>query len=276
MNGGNNFGLPSPVETGLADVVSSTWVNRVSELRESFSSAQPFPLVVMDGFLTPTVAEGLEREFPTIDAMPRSRDYIFGNKRELSSLEESGTNGRAFHRAITSDSFQSFLLELTGWDLVVDPAFHGGGFHQGQSGSFLDMHLDFNVHPDHRDWLRTLNLLIYLNRDWRDEWGGHLLVKSRLDEEPRSIAPLFNRAVLMLTGDRTYHGYRRVELPSGVTRKSVATYAYRIVDPISVSERTTQWVPEGGGLVKGFVAHYYNRLVQTKNKLFGNATARNR
>ena len=40
------------------------------------------------------------------------------------------------------------------------------------------MHVDFNIHPEHPEWLRTLNILVYLTKDWDPEWGGQLLLKS--------------------------------------------------------------------------------------------------
>jgi hypothetical protein len=207
--------------------------------------------------------------------MPKSRDYVFSDKRELSSIELQGPAGARFHAAMTSPEFASFLADLTGWELFIDPAFHGGGFHQGGDGSYLDMHTDFNLHPLHPSWQRTLNLLLYLNRDWQDGWGGHLLVKAAPPDEPRAIAPLFNRMVIMLTDDRTYHGYRKMSLPPGVARKSVASYAYRLNEG-AVAARTTAWVPEGAGTAKKLLARNYDRLARVKNRLFGSGTARNR
>jgi hypothetical protein len=201
---------------------------------------------------------------------------VFGNKRELSSVESSGPAGRMFYQGVTSPAFADFLRDLTGWDLIVDPAFHGGGFHQGGDGSYLDMHVDFNIHPLHPTWLRTLNILVYLNTSWSDEWGGQLLVRSDVREEPVAIAPKFNRAVVMLTSDTTYHGYRKMTLPPGVTRKSLATYAYRVIGPESVRARTTGWVPEDAGFTKRLLAKHYDRLVRIKNRVMGSGTARNR
>src|SRR5262249_56627219 len=103
---------------------------------------------------------------------------------------------------------------------------HGGGFHQGGDGSFLDTHVDFNIHPRHEDWLRVLNILLYLNKDWPPEYGGDLLVRRNPADEPRSIAPVFNRCVIMLTSDDTYHGYRKMTLPPGETRQAIAADAY--------------------------------------------------
>ena len=65
-----------------------------------------------------------------------------------------------------SDEFAGIVGTITGRKLFVDPAFHGGGFHQGGDGSLLDTHVDFNIHPKHDDWLRVLNLLLYMNKDW--------------------------------------------------------------------------------------------------------------
>ncbi len=53
-----------------------------------------------------------------------------------------------------------------------NPHFVGGGLHQIEKGGFLKVHVDFNKHKKmHLD--RRLNLLIYLNKDWQEEYGGH-------------------------------------------------------------------------------------------------------
>src|SRR4051794_11436993 len=165
----------------LNGVISSQWATNMQESRDAFVSASPFPLVVLDEFLEPSFAEQLLQDFPSIEDMPRSRDYMFGDKHELSGLDEGGAAARRYFEVVTSKPFEDFLQDLTGVELFIDPNFFGGGFHQGGDGSFLDMHVDFNIHPEHADWLRTLNVLIYLNKDWDPEWGGQLLVKSSLE-----------------------------------------------------------------------------------------------
>jgi Rps23 Pro-64 3,4-dihydroxylase Tpa1-like proline 4-hydroxylase len=119
-------------------------------------------------------------------------------------------------------------------------------------------------------------VLLYLNKDWQDHFGGQLLVKASVDETPVQIPPLFNRCVIMLTDDHTYHGYRRMSLPYGVTRKSIAAYGYRHIDVGYVTPHTTGWAPEQAGPAKRFLARYYDRAVRTKNRYFGSRTAGNR
>jgi hypothetical protein len=252
------------------------WINRAEELSTEFRSASPFPLLVIDDFLDTAVAEALLNEFPAPDAMPKSRDYVFGDKHELSSVAEQGPTSKAFYDALMGDQFKQFISTLTGKDLFVDPAFHGGGFHQSGDGGFLDTHVDFNMHPLHSDWLRTLNVLLYLNKDWKPEYDGRLLIKNGPDGETRAIEPLFNRGLIMVTDDRTFHGFKKMSLPAGVTRKSIATYAYELVPEGSVTARTTGWSPEKAGLMKRTFARHYDRAVKVKTTLFGSATAKNR
>lgn len=252
------------------------WIERAADLRADFEQAHPFPHLVLDGFLDDAFAHEVLAEFPGVDEMPKSRDYVFGDKRELSSVEARGPACRRLYDALTGPEFAEALRLIHGKELFVDPAFHGGGFHQGSDGSFLDMHVDFNVHPLHEDWLRTINILIYMSEDWLPEYGGELLVTTDPSIPTTPIRPQFNRGLLMVTNDRTYHGYEKMSLPPGITRKSIATYAYEHIQVGSVHARTTGWAPAQGGVGKKLFAKYYDPMVKVKTKLLGSATSRNR
>ncbi|MBV8980218.1 MAG: 2OG-Fe(II) oxygenase [Acidimicrobiia bacterium] len=256
--------------------VFGAWVDDTASLVEHFRTAKPFPLVVIDGFLRDDLADAILGEFPALEDMPKSRDYVFADKHEFSDLDRFGPAGAKLSAAFLSDEFAAFLSELTGERIFVDPDYHGGGFHQSGDGGYLDMHVDFNVHPLHRDWLRMLNVLVYLNRDWRPEYAGELLIKNSPHAEPRAISPDFNRAVIMVTNESTYHGFHRMSLPDGVTRKSVAAYGYRSIEPDEVDVRTTQWRPEAAGLSKKMLARNYDTIVRVKNRWFGSGTSKHR
>jgi 2OG-Fe(II) oxygenase superfamily len=251
----------------LAETVLGAWTRKRCELSGEFAAADPFPLVVLDGFVGDDVAEGLLREFPPITGMARSHDYVFGDKRESAALAGRGPTSKLFHDTLLSPEFAEILSGIAGRNLFVDPSFHGGGFHQGGDGSFLDTHVDFNIHPHHDDWLRVLNVLLYLNRDWPPDYGGDLLVRRDPAQQPRSIAPIFNRGVIMLTSGDTFHGYRRMSLPPGVTRKSIAAYAYELVPAGSLRTRTTSWAPEEAGMIKRSLARHWTGLAATKDRL---------
>ncbi|HWW61291.1 MAG TPA: 2OG-Fe(II) oxygenase, partial [Thermoanaerobaculia bacterium] len=140
---------------------------------------------------------------------------------------------RAFLDAMNGFEMLLWLEALTGIDgLIPDPYFGGGGLHQIEPGGFLKVHADFNVHPKLK-LDRRLNMLIYLNHDWREEWGGHLEL---WDAEAcrKKILPAFNRTVIFSTTDSSFHGHPHpLTAPPNRTRKSVSLYYYTAGRPES-------------------------------------------
>ncbi len=77
--------------------------------------------------------------------------------------------------------------------LLHDPALVGGGLHQILPGGFLDVHTDYNFHPQTK-LHRRLNLLLYMNKDWKREYEGYLeLWDMDAKKQIEDIAPAFNR-----------------------------------------------------------------------------------
>jgi hypothetical protein len=68
-----------------------------------------------------------------------------------------------------------------------------------------------------------VNLIVYMNPNWKEEWGGHLnLWEGTLDGMTRPaarIAPHFNTAALFRTSDNSWHG-----MPDPVRLRSVRSH----------------------------------------------------
>jgi len=243
-----------------------------------FAAGNPIPLLVLDNFLPENFAANLLAEIQINTDFQRSNDYIFAkNKFESPKIEALGQHGSALKTFLLSPAFAESLSLMYGKRLLVDPDFIGGGLHRGGEGSFLDMHTDFNLHPRQRTWIRELNILLYLNKEWRPEYGGSLDLRNSQDNRIGSIEPIFNRLVLMLTKDHTFHGYKPIAFPEGTYRTSIATYAYSVASSAQEIENlrtTTTWAPENGSPVKRLIAHFTPALVTLKQRLLGSATAR--
>ena len=199
-------------------------------LREQYEDADPFPHIVLDGLFEADDLERVLAEFPTPEQM-RWRRFESPLEKKLGYYHEDSaisSNVRAFLDAMNGFEMLLWLEAVTGMDgLIPDPYFGGGGLHQIEPGGFLKIHADFNVHPKLKID-RRLNMLVYLNKDWREEWGGHLeLWTPDMSECRKRIAPLFNRTVIFSTTDTSYHGHPHpLTSPVGVTRKSVSLYYY--------------------------------------------------
>jgi hypothetical protein len=129
---------------------------------------------------------------------------------------------------LNSITFLEFLSAVTGIpNLISDPSFEGGGLHQIVRGGKLGIHADFNRHRNY-GLDRRLNLLLYLNKDWREEYGGHLQLWDRdMTACGAKVLPLFNRVMIFGTTDFTYHGHPDpLQCPEGMTRKSLALYYF--------------------------------------------------
>ena len=128
---------------------------------------------------------------------------------------------------VQSDRFLGFLESLFEIEkLYPDPHLKGGGLHETVNGGFLEVHTDFN--QGLRNKHRAVNLLLFLNPVWKEEWGGCLeLWDSNPLKKARTILPLMNRAVIFRASEDSYHGHPvPLNVPKGVTRKSIAVYYY--------------------------------------------------
>jgi len=194
-----------------------------------YQDARPFPHIVLDDFFDPSLLTLVLEEFP----QPGQISWKgFNNEYEVklfcSADETFGPVTRLLMYHLNSITFLDFLSALTGIpDLIPDPTFNGGGMHQIERGGKLAIHADFNRHGRlHID--RRLNLLLYLNKDWRAEYGGDFELWDRdMTACVKKVAPLFNRMVVFSTTDFSYHGHPdELRYPRERSRKSLALYYY--------------------------------------------------
>lgn len=212
---------------------------------EAYSQAKPFPHIIINDFLPENLLENILNEFPKVDAIDW-QNFDNTSEKKLASKHElqMGDTTRLLLYQLNSSVFINFLESLTGIDgIISDPHFEGGGLHQIKRGGYLKMHVDFNRHNKLR-LDRRLNLLIYLNKNWKEEYGGHLELWDRdMTRCEKKILPIFNRCVIFSTTDFSYHGHPEpLTCPEGQTRKSLALYYYsngRPVEETSNSSHST-------------------------------------
>jgi hypothetical protein len=194
-----------------------------------YAAATPFPHIVLDDVFDPAVLDGVLEEFPGARDIEWI-DFKSQHDLKLASRDEKqlGVVTRCFIHALNSSVFVSFLEALTGIEgLIPDPHLEGGGLHQILPGGYLKIHADFNRY-DRLRLDRRLNVLLYLNKDWSEEWGGHLeLWSTDMKACVHKVAPAFNRMVVFSTTDTAFHGHPEpLRCPAERSRRSIALYYY--------------------------------------------------
>lgn len=197
--------------------------------KEAYVNADPFPNAYFDNFFDPVMLKEVLNEFPDLTKQPDLKFHDV-NQVKLASKGEYrfGPKTKEFMHYLNSQPFLEFLTELTGIEnLIPDPFYDGGGCHQIQPGGMLKIHADFNKHPKTK-LDRRLNVLVYLNEDWKEEYGGHFeLWDTEMKGSRKKILPLFNRMAIFSTTSNSYHGHPNpLTCPPDRTRKSLALYYY--------------------------------------------------
>lgn len=190
----------------------------------TFQSAQPFPHVVIDDFIPAPMVRAINAEWPQ-DPW-RNHHHEYSAKRACADYRAFGAATRKLLDWL-NDGFVFQLKGHTGIDgLVADVKLAGGGLHETLTGGFLGIHADFNIHPE-TGLYRRLNLLLFLNEEWREEWGGALELWDANKKPAKVIQPIGGRCVIFATNDKSFHGHPEpLACPEGRTRRSIALYYY--------------------------------------------------
>ncbi|MGE0408446.1 MAG: 2OG-Fe(II) oxygenase [Amphiplicatus sp.] len=265
----------SDADYGFLDPASLAEKGR--DLAERYRSNAPFPHIVIDDFITPALLDACLAAFPSAPD-PDSASFDRAQERYKTSYnpDHLPARARSFFYSLNSRPFIQFLENMTGIKgLLPDPYFLGGGFHETKEGGHLSVHADFNIHPILK-LERRLNLLLYLNKDWRIDYGGALeLWDPAMQAKVQEIAPDYNRCVVFSTTATSYHGHPvPVAHPDKAPRRSLALYYYTArIDETArayttqfrrrpASEDAVDWRVKGDEIVNDLLPPILNRTVR--------------
>lgn len=247
---------------------------RLPDIKSKFQSQKPFRFVMFEDFFDNDVAELIHQNFPSIaDGKWDGTTYLDQkNKFQKTNFEKNSILDQLF-KAFNSEEFLNWLQKLTDFDehLKGDSELFGGGLHQSINGAHLNVHVDYNYHPKTK-YHRRLNVLVYMNQDWKEEYEGHLELWDFTDSKKNQLgkfAPNFNRCVIFETNEISFHGHPKpLKTPEGVNRKSLALYYYTETRPESEisGEHNTIYVNTEG--FAGRINRLKNGLKALKERAF--------
>lgn len=243
-------------DANLVDL--QTLKSRLPELAEEYRSAGPFPHIVVDDVLFADAFSRAAKEFPPMRD-PFWKGYLHVNETKYGNTQPDtwGPTLNAVAKEFVSPEFVSFLEELTGiTNLLPDWSMDGGGLHQTLRGGHLNVHADFTTHHVKENWSRRVNILLYLNEEWRDEWGGKLeLWDKEMTAAQAKVQPAGNRMLVFTTTADSFHGHPdALTCPEDVARCSMALYYF--TEEASPVRKATNYRarPEEAGIKRAAIA----------------------
>lgn len=216
------------VGTGFEKLTLEHLGRQAPDLARDWEAGEPFRYLIIDNFLPEQFAEDILAAYPVPDMSGWDSTTYIHQRKKLTQRSGFSPPIERFFALTASPEFRDLIGEICGIKkLIDDPELIGGGLHQILRGGFLDVHVDYNFHPQTK-LHRRLNLLLYLNKDWRPDYEGYLefwdFESERLLER---VAPTFNRGVIFETNEVSYHGHPQpLNTPPDITRKSLAIYYY--------------------------------------------------
>ncbi|HUB02819.1 MAG TPA: 2OG-Fe(II) oxygenase [Terriglobales bacterium] len=233
------------------------WSSQTNALSRQFRTSKPYPHLHLKEFLEPEIAADMSCEFPGLETDAWTR-YKHQNENKL------GLTKREFFPQLIADvvdelnspEFVSWLSAVTGIPgLLADDSLEGGGLHQSGRAGFLNVHTDFRTHHYHKNWRRRVNLILYLNPNWDERWGGAIEL---WDREVRNcvakVPPLLNNVLIFETNEISYHGFPEpLSCPEGQSRKSLALYYYTIDEKVTARSTNYRARPKDGALKSALI-----------------------
>jgi Rps23 Pro-64 3,4-dihydroxylase Tpa1-like proline 4-hydroxylase len=211
--------------------------DRLPELQKQFQNSGDIKYVVIDDVINPIHLRDIVCEFPSslVDAIGDNWDIrdIPGKETKmrsnwLSSIDIPNYTYELLQE-FNSGEFVTFIEELTGEKgLIPDIHYKGGGLNSIERGGILAPHYDGSG-LGQTGLYRRINFILYLNENWRPEYGGQLEFFDKDFKVTKLIEPIFNRLLLFVTNEDSVHGMTKpVICPEGMSRKSLIGYYYTI------------------------------------------------
>jgi len=215
-------------------ILSKNFYDLESYIRKKkyiYQSGKPYPHIVIKNYFDQNFLSKVLDEFPNLSKISSSKNYNNKNEIKFSNNKKKNfkKNTKILFKFLNSKLFLNFVQNLASINekLLPDFELNGGGLHEIKRGGVLKIHTDFNKHP-YKNIDRRINVLIYLNKQWKKNYGGNLeLWNKSMKKCVKKIAPNFNTMVIFSTNDFTNHGHPNpLKCPETISRKSIATYYF--------------------------------------------------
>lgn len=214
---------------------------QIAAYREEYQRSKPYHHVMIDDFLGEEIAKKLSKSFPADELFNNPKKDLHENKLEGDRFDLYPDIFSALKAEIAKPEFSKFIASITGIEgaFVTDDSY-GVGIQKGKKGSFEDVHIDFNIHPE-KDVQHRLNFQLFLSPTWKAEWNGALeMWNDCVSKCNKAVSCKFNRAIIFEVKDTAYYGYTKpLECPDHADRKVFSANFYTVKEKQDIAYHDT-------------------------------------
>ena len=195
----------------------------------------PFSHVVVDDFLQSDTLPKILTEVNRLrdaDAQSKVIDPLYPHEFNKYAFNSNyDTYLKQLFIELNSTDFIKHIERITGVNNIIcnELSLHGTGIHRIRSNGFSQLHTDFNTyHSKNRILDRRVNLLIYLNPDWKSDYKGQLcLCDKNTNMCAKKIDPIMNRCVIFNTTNSSIYGMpETLNVPNDGASQYISVYYY--------------------------------------------------
>lgn len=182
---------------------------RRTQIEQQWRATAPVNHFVIDDLLPQEWTARMRAAFPKPEAMVLKRSlrevkYVAAQMDRYDRLLEESIYAFQMPGVVARIEVISGLTALE-----PDTHLYAGGISLMSPGHYLNPHID-NSHDKTRERYRVLNLLFYVSPQWPEDRGGNLeLWPQGLGGRPTTLVSRFNRLVVMMTHQRSWHSVSR-------------------------------------------------------------------
>ena len=231
------------------DIISyfGNWTDNIDKLNIKYINSKPFNYICIDNFLNKDYIDKIYDNYPD----NYSEWYKYNNPLEVKYATDKINNLnkpiKNLFYYLSSNIILNKFKQLTNiYNLESDPYLHGAGLHCHPRYGRLNMHLDYEKHPKLENKERRINIIFFLNKNWKKEWNGdNQFWDKTMENCIVKTYPKYNRALIFQTNDISWHGLpEKIMCPKNVYRKSIAYY---YISPIASKNNNNKFGNDGSG-----------------------------
>ena len=230
------------------------WINNIDYYKHEFNNkleGLDNKFVVIDKFLNDNIVNKISDTFP--EDYNNKNWFYYENPLEVkylnSSINTYPEKIKNLYYILSTDYMVNIFSQITDIkDLEYDTTLYGSSIQSMPRYGRLNLHLDYEKHPLLKNKERRLNIILYLNKTWKDEWNGDTeLWNTCVAKCVMSQKIKYNSAIIFETNNTSWHGVpKKIMCPDNMSRKTLAYYYISPLTKKSINCKNKYGADENG------------------------------